>query len=221
MNQYQQLWRSQRKGERTKQKNQPTSIWIGWEQTLSLIYSNISEDLKGKLATNQFTDTQVRAKNQQKTKRYCADCRIYYRSWTFFTAAYYERKQLWKTEEDANNLPRSPKCSSLSQIQLGNSNPVHAIIMLCGRRDDQSKFTIKRNWQKWRNAVEVIIDPGGKNAFIQGYTIYRGSEKRALCVPNQMPDTKMQCREEGSIKLNQIRRLTHQFVGSVGSLIVS
>lgn len=50
---------------------------------------------------------------------------------------------------------------------------------------------------------------------------YRDSEKRALCVPNQIPDTNMQCREEGVTKLNQIRRLTHQLVGSVGSLIVS
>lgn len=174
-----------RKKPKTKQKKQPTSIWIGWEQTLSLIYSNISKDLKGKLATNQFTDTQVRARNkdQQKTKRYCTDCRIYCRSWTFFTAAYHKRKQLWKTEEDANNLPRSLKCSSLSQIQLGNSSMVHAIILLCGRRDDQSKFIIKRNWQKWRYAVEVIIDPGGKNAFIQ----IQGQWKKSIVCSK--PDT--------------------------------
>lgn len=107
MNQYQQPWHAERKG-----KKPQNFIWIRWEQTFSLIYSNISKDLKGKLAIHQFADTQVRAgnKDQQKTKRYCTDCTIYYRSWTFFTAAYHKRKQLLQTEEDARNLPRSLLC---------------------------------------------------------------------------------------------------------------
>lgn len=50
---------------------------------------------------------------------------------------------------------------------------------------------------------------------------YRASEKRALCVPNQTPDTKMQRRQEGSTKLNQTRRPTCQFVVSVESLTVN
>lgn len=50
---------------------------------------------------------------------------------------------------------------------------------------------------------------------------YRANEKRALCVPNQTPDTKMQRRQEGSTKLNQTRRPTCQFVVSVESLTVN
>lgn len=69
-----------------KQEKTQNFIWVGWEQTFFLIYSNTSKDLKGKLAIHQFADTQVGAgnKDQQKTKRYCTDCTIYYRSWIFF-----------------------------------------------------------------------------------------------------------------------------------------
>lgn len=56
-NQYQQLWQCERKGE--EKKKEKNSIWVGWEQNLSLIHSNISEDLKGKLAMNQHADIQV------------------------------------------------------------------------------------------------------------------------------------------------------------------
>ena len=123
-------------------------------------------------------------KDQQKTKRYCTDCRTSYRSWTFLTAAFHERKQLLQTAEDASNLPRSLKCSSLSQIQLSYSNLLLAIIMLCGRSEDPSKF-IKRDklatmvkmkecsWSHywcWRKKI-FLKENGCK---------YRASDKRAF-----------------------------------------
>lgn len=83
---------------------------------------------------NQFTDTQVRVGNedQQKTKRYCTECRIYY--------SCIPQKETAAAKEDASNLPRSLKCSSLAQIQLNSSDTAHGIPILCGRSKDQSKF---------------------------------------------------------------------------------
>lgn len=196
-----------KEGKREKTQN---FIWVGWEQTFSLIYSNTSKDLKGKLALHQFADTQVGAgnKDQQKTKRYCTDCTIYYRSWTFFhscipqkeTAAVKRRRRQEFAKISLHDV-------SLSQIQFSNFNMARTIIMLCGRSDDQSEFikqkklaTIAKmkecrwgHYWSWRKKMPLKENKD------------RPSENRTWHVPNQTPNTKKQNRLERRMKLNQAR----------------